>query len=82
MELQQFKFNVRELGISFLSVHIAADFSRHTIFDISRDDVFICGTFNAFDFVQRKAENFLQSRIGHGGFRTHADSNLLLFKCF
>ena len=53
MDLQQFKFNVRQLGISFLSVHIAADFPWHKIFDIGGDAVFIRGIFNACDFVQR-----------------------------
>ena len=77
MELQQPKFDVRQLGLSDIGIRLAADYARRALFAFGGDDFLVNGTGNAFGAVQREAENDLQSGTSDGRIWTRAAVDLL-----
>ena len=80
MELQQFKFNVRQLGIFIFDLCFADDFSSK-IFNFVGYAFHIRGIFYALDTFQREIKKILQSGNGDRNFCDNADRNLLFFEC-
>ena len=78
MELQQPKFNVRQLGLPNIGIRLAAHLARRAFFAFGGDDFLVNGIDNAFGAFQRKTTNNLQSGLDYGRFRTRAAVNLLL----
>ena len=77
MELQQSKFDVRQLGFSDIGIRFATDYTRRAFFAFGGDDFLVNGTGNAFGAVQREAENNLQSGLDYGRIWTRAAVDLL-----
>ena len=80
MELQQFKFNVRQLELFVFGLRFGTCLARRAFSAVGGDDFFDFGIDNAFDIVQRETKDALQSGFDNGRVRACADIDLLFLE--